>query len=375
MSTGAHPLHRAASGEQPPLVSVVLPNYNDASSLPVAISALLAQDLPPDEIIVVDDCSSDESVPLLGRIAPVLPTLRLLRNRANLGVVASLNRGLSEAAGSYVYFGAADDWVFPDSFRRAVAALQAHPDLAFYCGDTVLYDAGTHRVIGTRPAARPRLSGGPVTSGAYTRLLRGSDNHLHTGSILFRRSLLGRGLDEELGSFADGFMARTLALDGGFYYDARIVAAWVVDGASFSRRTATELDLALRSLELYPKRIAASPAFPSWYAELFERRWRFTTTRLALQNSPFDRQLVAAMVGAGEPAIPRHVEHAIDRGSRLGNFHALAWLLCRLRPFSVAGIVRMLASQSLQLGIRFSARDAWPELAPVVAAAIGSDPR
>lgn len=372
MSEQAHPSHGTRAPERRPLVSVVLPNCNHVRSLPEAISALEGQDPPPDEIIVIDDCSSDESVPLLRRIAQVVPTLRLLTNPENLGVVASLNRGIAAASGNYVYLGAADDWVFPGFFSRAVAALQAHPDLPFYCGESALYDAKSRRLIGIRPAARPTLTGGRVSSDAYVRLLRGSDNHILTGSSLFRRASLGRALDESLGSFADGFMTRKLALDAGFYYEPRVVAAWVVDSASVSRRTATDHDLAMRSLELFPRRIASDPVFPDWYAECFERRWRFTVARLALGKTPADRDLFDAVARAQLPRLPAHIGVAPDRLGGAARFLMVTWLLWRLRPFTATGMLRMLISQLLQLDSRVSARHAWPKLAPSLAAAISS---
>ena len=63
-----------------PTLSVVLPNYNHARYLPRALDALLSQELPADEIIVVDDCSTDASQEIVSRYEARYPSIRLVAN-------------------------------------------------------------------------------------------------------------------------------------------------------------------------------------------------------------------------------------------------------------------------------------------------------
>src|SRR3974390_2854794 len=97
----------------PPTVSFLIPNYNHARFIGTALSALAAQTRPPDEVLVIDDGSTDDSIAVLESFQPDLPQLPLLRNPQNLGVCATLNRGLREATGSHIVSSAADDWVEP----------------------------------------------------------------------------------------------------------------------------------------------------------------------------------------------------------------------------------------------------------------------
>src|ERR1700723_97564 len=94
----------------PPALSVVLPNYNHAKLIGRALAALLGQERTADEIIVIDDGSTDDSVAVIGRFAAPAPATRLLRNPNNIGVTPPLQRGLEPARGKYVYFAASDDW-------------------------------------------------------------------------------------------------------------------------------------------------------------------------------------------------------------------------------------------------------------------------
>ena len=65
---------------------------------------------------------------IIDGIAADAPTIRLLRNENNIGVIPTLQRGLEAARGKYVYFAASDDWVFPGFFALALRRLEADPD-------------------------------------------------------------------------------------------------------------------------------------------------------------------------------------------------------------------------------------------------------
>jgi glycosyltransferase involved in cell wall biosynthesis len=108
-------------------VSILLPNYNHARFVDAALDALAAQTRAPEEIIVVDDCSTDDSIQRIQRFEARLPQLRLLRNMRNVGVNMSLNRALGEARGNYVVCTAADDRLMPTFIERATAVLSQYP--------------------------------------------------------------------------------------------------------------------------------------------------------------------------------------------------------------------------------------------------------
>lgn len=110
-----------------PRVSVVIPNYNHARLLPRCLDALLNQSILPEEILVLDDASTDDSLEVLKAYARRSPILKVHRNERNLGVVPTMNRGLALAACDYVCFPAADDEVLPGLFEHALPLLAAHP--------------------------------------------------------------------------------------------------------------------------------------------------------------------------------------------------------------------------------------------------------
>jgi glycosyltransferase involved in cell wall biosynthesis len=324
-----------------PTLSVVLPNYNHARYLPRALDALLSQDCLADEIIVVDDCSTDNSRNIIETYAARYSSVRLLANAKNMGVIAALLRGLNEARGQYVYFGAADDFVMPGFFATAIKTMHANPQAGLFCGEAMLVDGQSGEILGTRPPVRPRFRAGFIHPARVAKLLRGIDNFVQTGAAVFRRDAVAwaGGFDERLSSFADGYIARKVALTYGFCYAPRVFLTWFIFPDSVSRKTATETDRARKILDTILTQMAADPVFPAWYPELFARRWRFSTSRLAVESKPVNRALLLEL---GAP-------HAIDRvvfgfalnmtNKRIARFIMLAWLWLRFRPFSLIGLV------------------------------------
>ena len=317
-------------------LSVILPNYNHGHLVLRALTALASQN--PDEIIVVDDASTDDSLAVLQDFARSVP-LTILRNPSNQGAVPALARGLAAASGRYIYFAAADDYVMPGFFPRALDLLERHPDAGLFCGEALLVDGLTGRPAGMRPPVRPLRRAGFVDPAGTRALLARIDNWILTGSAVFRRDAvvaLG-GLDAQLGAFADGYLARKVALTHGFCFAPETVATWCIYNDSVSRQTALQVTTARAMLDVLPQRIAADPAFPAWYAAAFARRWRFAAARLALEH-PVDHELLGVM---GAPSrLDRGVIRGIWRiaGGRPAHLATLAWLWLRLRPTSLVGL-------------------------------------
>jgi hypothetical protein len=323
-----------------PLLSVVIPNFNHARYLGRAIAALRAQERPADEIIVVDDGSTDDSLAVLAELRRGHRDLVVVTTRRNHGAVAALQRGLETARGAYVYFSAADDSVLQHFFECALAMLAAHPSAGLFCGDSLLVDGATGRTMGHRPAARPMQCGGMITPAATAQLLRQSDNFILTGSAIFRRdlALAKGGFDARAGSFADGLLARKVALAAGFCYQPRLFAIWNIFETGLSRSMALEVPRAVKALADLPKLIAADQHFPEWYAPLMARRWRFGTARLALAARPPRRALLQQMGGIGrlDAAVIAAASPAL--GLAPVRWLVLAWLTLRLRPFRVRDV-------------------------------------
>lgn len=111
-----------------PKVSVILPAYNAEKYIKEAIDSILSQTFQDFELLVLNDCSKDRTEEIIRSYAD--ERIVYLKNEKNMGVAATLNKGLAAAKGEYVARMDADDISLPERFARQVEYLDAHPAVA-----------------------------------------------------------------------------------------------------------------------------------------------------------------------------------------------------------------------------------------------------
>ena len=110
-----------------PTVSVIVPNYNHARFLPQRIETILRQSYQDFELLLLDDCSTDDSRAILSQYASD-PRVRLEFNEMNSGSpFKQWNKGVRLARGKYVWIAESDDYADPQLLERLVAVLEADP--------------------------------------------------------------------------------------------------------------------------------------------------------------------------------------------------------------------------------------------------------
>lgn len=112
-----------------PLVSVIVPMFDAATSIEPSLRSLLAQTWTELEIVVVDDASTDDSAAMAERLATTDSRVRLVRQPDNRGAYAARNCGLAVARGEFVTVHDADDWSHPRLIERQVRHLLAQSHL------------------------------------------------------------------------------------------------------------------------------------------------------------------------------------------------------------------------------------------------------
>ena len=117
-----------------PKVSVVIPNYNHAQYLRQRIESVLGQTFQDFEVILMDDCSTDDSRSIISEYAAD-PRVRIEFNKRNSGSSFSQwNKGVRLARGEYVWIAESDDYADPRFLERLVGIMDAEPKMAFaYC--------------------------------------------------------------------------------------------------------------------------------------------------------------------------------------------------------------------------------------------------
>jgi GT2 family glycosyltransferase len=108
-----------------PVLSVIMPAYNGAALIGETLDNLRVQTMPDFEVLVVDDCSTDDTRALLANWPD--PRVRLIALDVNGGPVRARNRGAAEARGRYIAGIDQDDLSRPERFARQIAFLEADP--------------------------------------------------------------------------------------------------------------------------------------------------------------------------------------------------------------------------------------------------------
>ncbi|MCZ8197297.1 MAG: glycosyltransferase family 2 protein [Flavobacterium sp.] len=105
-----------------PLISVILPVYNVASYINEAIDSILKQTIQDYEILVIDDCSTDNTISIIEAIKD--SRIKIIRKEKNKGLIDSLNFGFKIAQGKYIARMDGDDICYPNRFEEQISFLE-----------------------------------------------------------------------------------------------------------------------------------------------------------------------------------------------------------------------------------------------------------
>ena len=113
-----------------PLISVIMPAYNAEKTISAAIESVLSQTLSDFELIVIDDCSKDNTYQEVSKIRETDERIKLIRNLQNLGVSATRNIGVEIACGEIIAFLDSDDLWKQDKLEKQVKIFESDMDAA-----------------------------------------------------------------------------------------------------------------------------------------------------------------------------------------------------------------------------------------------------
>lgn len=121
-----------------PFVSVLMPVYNAQDYVGNAIESILNQTYKKFEFIIVDDCSTDNTLKILKKYSKKDSRIKIIENKINSKPAVSLNNGLKVCTGKYIVRMDADDWSYPDRIEKQVQYMEANPEIVVSGGATVV---------------------------------------------------------------------------------------------------------------------------------------------------------------------------------------------------------------------------------------------
>lgn len=117
------------------LVSIIMPSYNTGRFIAESIKSVLAQTYPDWELIIVDDCSTDNTDEIVASFND--DRIRYFKNEKNSGAAVSRNRALREAKGKWIAFLDSDDLWLPEKLEKQIAFMKKY-DYAFTYTDYMI---------------------------------------------------------------------------------------------------------------------------------------------------------------------------------------------------------------------------------------------
>lgn len=244
-----------------PLVTCGITSCNAASTIEHAVRSAFAQSWRPIEVIVVDDCSTDETLDILHRLRTTFSDLRVARNDRNLGVAATRNRILSDARGEFVAFFDDDDESHPQRVAQQISRItQYEKDFAqgrpviCHTARRQIYPDGRVEISPTMGQQAAQLAPSGLDVARYIlagKRLQGDTGPCATSSQMSRRAtyrLLG-GFDPSFRRSEDTEFNVRLAKAGGHFVGIAEPLVSQTMTYALEKRLSEELHYALLILE------------------------------------------------------------------------------------------------------------------------------
>ncbi|MFN3403732.1 MAG: glycosyltransferase [Cytophagaceae bacterium] len=162
-----------------PLVSVIMPAFNSSFFIKESIDSVINQSYSNWELLIIDDCSSDNTVEIVAGFNDA--RINLLKNESNKGIVFSRNKGITEAKGKYIAFLDSDDIALAERFQRQVDYLERNSQVGLL-GTSVAVIDSSGNLTGEKYLYREEIKYMP------SHLL--FNNTFATSSVMARKNIL-----------------------------------------------------------------------------------------------------------------------------------------------------------------------------------------
>jgi glycosyltransferase involved in cell wall biosynthesis len=223
----------SGAGSDQPAISVLVPTYNSARYLASTLDSVLAQTDPDFEIVIADDCSSDDSVRIATEYAARDSRIRVVRNQVNLGLHGNLVHLMHLARGPLLKPLMADDLLMPEALARLRAPLENDPAVSLSTSRRIRIDGNGERLPDT-DHLHPPVTATSVIDGRLlgnTVLEHGVNLIGEPSTVMFRRADIKPGLAFSVrgvryGALVDMALWMNLLSIGNCAYDIEPLSAY-----------------------------------------------------------------------------------------------------------------------------------------------------
>jgi len=273
-------------------VDVVVPCYNYAHYLEGCLASILSQRDVQVRVLILDDCSPDDTETVARRLAAADPRVEYQRNAQNLGLIGTANRGVMDwARADYVVLLSADDALTPGALARACDLMDANPQISLTYGMALMMsDEGAPLCPPDVREPDTRI----VSSEAFLREVCRTGNPVPTPTAVMRTSVQHAvgpydprfkhtsDLDTWMRAASQGPIGVVNAIQGLYRWHATNMSA------AYQRRPIGDREEVLKTCVAFAERYGRNfPAFAGWLAEM---EAQFGREALQIASDSFSRE-------------------------------------------------------------------------------------
>lgn len=212
-------IHLDTPLKKSPKVSILIPTFNRANYLRIAVDSAIKQTYSNIEILILDDCSTDDTINIQQTYSNI-ENITFIRNTKNIGFIKNWNKAISLSSGKYIKIIGDDDLLDNSCIAEQVNILNGHSDVGIVCCNYFIIDGEGSIKNNNDPY---RLFDKDMKENGIdfiTNYLSGKRPVGWPASVLFRRRDFDRagGFDTNAGVAADIDMWCRILRDKNFYY-------------------------------------------------------------------------------------------------------------------------------------------------------------
>lgn len=175
-----------------PKISVCIPNYNYGRYITEAIESVLCQTFEDFELVIVDNCSNDNSIDIIKKFSTSDSRLKCFFNKQNVGMANNWNLCLNYARGEYIKILCADDLLMPSYLENTIDAFMNHPSAVMVSCARSITNEYLERIMVLSYSDRNMVEKG---ADVIKRCIQGGNLIGEPTATIFKKSAASRGFD------------------------------------------------------------------------------------------------------------------------------------------------------------------------------------
>ena len=204
-------------------ISVIVTSYNYSNFIEQTINSILAQTYTDFELIIVDDCSTDNSVEIIKNFKD--DRIKLIENEQNLGLAKSIAKALKIATGKWIAFCESDDFLEKDCLEKRIQIAEKYPNLGVIFNDIEPFST-TNKIPETIKQNSENLKKIKFPTNVFDKIVFYNIVQTFSAAMIKRTDIAKLNLTPPDDRFFDWWLFIQLASDTDFYYMSEKLTYW-----------------------------------------------------------------------------------------------------------------------------------------------------